>query len=1011
MTASSPWTAERVLALAPDAASAQAGRGQTAPSRWPTLGQRDGLLWGECRGSGSKPYQTKVDLADVATSCSCPSRKFPCKHALGLLLLWADRPDLVAASDPPPWVAAWVEARARRAEAKSSPAGPATATTAALLADPAGKQKREAARLAKVVAGLDDLDLWLGDLVRAGFATLASRPANLWDEQARRLVDAQCPGVARRLRQLIGISRAGEGWQAALLDRLAELHLLIAGFRRRDALPPPVLADLRAAIGFPADLDAVRSGTEGEQVRDTWEVLGHAFALEDKLTVRRTWLRGRASGRSALVLDFAAPGRSFEVDFEPGTVAAASLGFFPGAAPLRALVIDRDGLAVPVGALDGGTSIAAAQAGFGAHLARNPWVELVSVVLASITLDHDDGTWSAIDPTGAGLPLARSFERGWHVEALSGGGPIVLAGEFDGTIVNPLGALVAGQYVNLTPPGTPARPDPAIGSPGRRAVPQWAPLVAAAASATVGVDRKAPPTLPSSDPLGAVVAAVSDRTAPARLLATAAVLGLAARAGRRPRVGPPPPASSLPPEDRPECPPAAAARLRALMGGPDGDLSRLDPGHRLVLEWVATCDRTGARLPADLLVPVLGWCCEWPGRQSQVAAILGRRGAWLAAQNPTWARYGPVLDPAAAAGVWETGTKPERLALFRSLRETAPAEARRLAASTFVVDPASFRAAVVDHFETNLGPDDEPFLEAALDDRGQEVRSSAARRLQYLPDSRLSRRMAERAATLLAWDGERDRLEVMLPPEADKALLRDGMTSVVNGWIDGQKIGERSWGLHQVLALAPTAAIGDQLGQPPEAIVRAASKTEYAMILRDAWEVAAIRHRDPAWCLALARARVKLNHLGDPSRLAALLAELDPADRVDLIAGRLARSPTTLPAADPALKLILAAEGPLGVDLGREILGRLRGVLLAERLEVAAGVAQFHTPANVAYRTLLQGLDRKLPWELIDEAAALLATPPDAALLGHAMSLHASLDAMLDRWKFRRDLHREFALP
>ncbi|OMI32995.1 hypothetical protein SPAR_43686, partial [Streptomyces sparsogenes DSM 40356] len=83
------WTAEQVLALAPDAASRKAGSKLATPGPWSGAGAHGGGVWGLCAGSGGKPYQTVVDLDGPAYRCSCPSRKFPCKHALGLLLLWA----------------------------------------------------------------------------------------------------------------------------------------------------------------------------------------------------------------------------------------------------------------------------------------------------------------------------------------------------------------------------------------------------------------------------------------------------------------------------------------------------------------------------------------------------------------------------------------------------------------------------------------------------------------------------------------------------------------------------------------------------------------------------------------------------------------------------------------------------------------------------------------------------------------------------------------------------------
>ncbi|MCD0157069.1 SWIM zinc finger family protein, partial [Deinococcus sp. 6GRE01] len=93
-----PLTPDAVLALAPDAASAQAARKLAAPGKWQNLNTPAGSLWGECQGSGRTPYLTGVDLSGPAQTspafkCTCPSRKFPCKHALALLLLRATHAD------------------------------------------------------------------------------------------------------------------------------------------------------------------------------------------------------------------------------------------------------------------------------------------------------------------------------------------------------------------------------------------------------------------------------------------------------------------------------------------------------------------------------------------------------------------------------------------------------------------------------------------------------------------------------------------------------------------------------------------------------------------------------------------------------------------------------------------------------------------------------------------------------------------------------------------------------
>src|ERR1700722_8597860 len=83
------WSSDSVLALAPEDSSRRAAGPLSRPAPWHDIGATDDAVWGLCAGSGKNPYQVIVDLAGPAYKCSCPSRKFPCKHALGLLLNWA----------------------------------------------------------------------------------------------------------------------------------------------------------------------------------------------------------------------------------------------------------------------------------------------------------------------------------------------------------------------------------------------------------------------------------------------------------------------------------------------------------------------------------------------------------------------------------------------------------------------------------------------------------------------------------------------------------------------------------------------------------------------------------------------------------------------------------------------------------------------------------------------------------------------------------------------------------
>lgn len=84
------FTPSQIQSLAPDEPSMKSGKGLSVRNLWLTACRTERSLWGEIKGSGSKPYQTQVDLQNLAFKCNCPSRKFPCKHGIGLTLLWAN---------------------------------------------------------------------------------------------------------------------------------------------------------------------------------------------------------------------------------------------------------------------------------------------------------------------------------------------------------------------------------------------------------------------------------------------------------------------------------------------------------------------------------------------------------------------------------------------------------------------------------------------------------------------------------------------------------------------------------------------------------------------------------------------------------------------------------------------------------------------------------------------------------------------------------------------------------
>lgn len=213
-------TEEQILQLAPDDSSVKAGKGLATLSKWVLRECSGRAVWGHCQGSGKNPYQTVIDLNDIAFKCSCPSRKFPCKHGLGLLLLYARQPDQFTQAEEPEWVTAWLAKRTEKAEKKEQKAKSETPV------DEAAQAKRQEKRHQKVLGGISDLEVWMKDLVRNGFLNVPERAYTLFDNMARRMVDAQAPGLAGRLRAMEAIDFDSESWKSGLTESMGRLYLL-----------------------------------------------------------------------------------------------------------------------------------------------------------------------------------------------------------------------------------------------------------------------------------------------------------------------------------------------------------------------------------------------------------------------------------------------------------------------------------------------------------------------------------------------------------------------------------------------------------------------------------------------------------------------------------------------------------------------------------------------------------------------------------------------------------------
>jgi len=387
----------------------------------------------------------------------------PCKHALALLLLWAR--GQVAEGEASAFAAAVVASSVAKAAKQATEIPEVVAVPAPVpSADDGGDAGPVAPpifpdrdpnagrddRVARMAAGLAELDRWLDDRVRTGLADPALARYSTWDDLAARLIDAQVGGLANRVRRLAGVVGAHPDWHQQVLAELGALHLLATAGRRIGSLPPALGDSVAAAIGWQVRQADVLAGVPDT---DHWAVMGRSDVREDRIEVRRLWLRGQVTGRWAMMLSFAAYGQTLDTSMMVGTQVHADLFRYPGAIGLRALVGRRHTDPCPATDIVG-CSIIEACAQVGVAVAAEPWIERYPVCMVAAPA-RAGGRWVLTDDGGS-LPLVEDATGVGALLACSEGRPVSITAEWTPHGMVPLTAHLPDRAIDLGPTADPS---------------------------------------------------------------------------------------------------------------------------------------------------------------------------------------------------------------------------------------------------------------------------------------------------------------------------------------------------------------------------------------------------------------------------------------------------------------------------------------------------------------------------------------------------------------------------
>jgi len=216
----------------------------------------------------------------------------------------------------------------------------------------------------------------------------------------------------------------------------------------------------------------------------------------------------------------------------------------------------------------------------------------------------------------------------------------------------------------------------------------------------------------------------------------------------------------LPPATREVLPPHLETRVRRLFG----DQAR----RKLFHETLSMVGAQGWTLPPDLLLRVLN---SFPTPDRAHVIMDDRARALFDTDRPG-------LDiPKSGRALWDEGTPWQRVDYLGQVRRDDPTAAWTLLADgTWLGEESKIRSLMLKKMSVGLGPDDEPHLEALLEDEDAHVRWVAAELLSSIKGSRTVRQAEELLRTHLEVSAGPPDPPVIdgTPIEPTDELIRDG---------------------------------------------------------------------------------------------------------------------------------------------------------------------------------------------------------------------------------------------
>ncbi|MCB0514571.1 MAG: SWIM zinc finger family protein [Chitinophagales bacterium] len=390
------FTEQQIESIAPNPAAFKSGKSLSKKQNWSSFAQSERSIWGEIKGSGSKPYQTQIDITNFSYKCSCPSRQFPCKHGLGLMLLHANLPSEFKSSEEPEWVKNWMDKRDAKA---NKPTKEEELSPEQLEKREKAKIKTQENRFEEVKAGVDELELWLKDLVRIGLLELPQKPTNEFAKLATRMVDAKAPGLAYWVGLFGKINYSNEGvWQEEALALVAKIFLMLKTFNNYEQLSPIWQITIKNLVGWSQSAKELLASSDAEVINDQWLVAGQETSIDGDISTHKNWLIGILTNKKAIVVNHTTYYTNIENPLIPGSIIQGDFIYFPASLPYRGVFKTQQNLLDTLSQLPAQLqNWAEAYALYGEMRKQNPWHADLLCCIKNVALIKQKNQWLVYD--------------------------------------------------------------------------------------------------------------------------------------------------------------------------------------------------------------------------------------------------------------------------------------------------------------------------------------------------------------------------------------------------------------------------------------------------------------------------------------------------------------------------------------------------------------------------------------------------------------------------------------